>query len=82
MTLFLLPVFQLLQCYVVSALSLLLWQRYVPSILTKVEVKPKQKGRASLQRLLEYVKPYQRRFTAVLLLVLVSSLGNKLQPCV
>lgn len=73
---------QLLQCYAVSALSLLLWDRYVPSVLTKKEVKPKEKGQASLQRLLGYMKPYQRRFTAVLLFVVASSLGNKLQPCV
>lgn len=78
---FLFP-FQLLQSYAVSALSLLLWERYVPSVLTKKKVEPKQKSQASLQRLLGYMKPYQGRFTAVLLFVVASSLGNKLQPCV
>ncbi|KAI5092398.1 antigen peptide transporter 1 [Silurus meridionalis] len=70
----------LIQCYGVSALSLLLWERYVPSILTKPEGKPKQNGQASLQRLLGYMKPYQRRFTAVLLLVVASSLGEMAIP--
>ncbi|KAF5888954.1 antigen peptide transporter 1, partial [Clarias magur] len=70
----------LLQSYAVSALSLLLWQRYVPSVLTKKEVKPKAKKEASLKRLLGYMKPYQGRFTAVLLFVVISSLGEMAIP--
>ncbi|KAK3540809.1 hypothetical protein QTP86_001968 [Hemibagrus guttatus] len=66
----------LLQSYAVSALSLLLWKRYVPSILTKSKVEPEQKSQASLQRLLGYMKPYQGRFTAVFLFVVASSLGR------
>ncbi|XP_053468157.1 antigen peptide transporter 1 isoform X1 [Ictalurus furcatus] len=67
-------------CYAVSALSLLLWERYVPSVLTKTKVKPKEKGQASLQRLLGYVKPYRHRFTAVFMFVIASSLGEMAIP--
>ncbi|XP_027013646.2 antigen peptide transporter 1 [Tachysurus fulvidraco] len=70
----------LLQSYAVSALSLLLWERYVPSVPTKKEKKPKEKGPASLQRLLGYLKPYWGRFTAVLLFVVASSLGEMAIP--
>ncbi|KAG7317958.1 hypothetical protein KOW79_018993 [Hemibagrus wyckioides] len=70
----------LIQSYAVSALSLLLWERYVPSVLTKKKVEPKQKSQASLQRLLGYMKPYRGRFTAVLLFVVASSLGEMAIP--
>ncbi|XP_060756352.1 antigen peptide transporter 1 [Neoarius graeffei] len=70
----------LLQCYAVSALSLLLWERYVPTVLTKTKVKPKEKSQASLQRLVGYMKPYQRRFIAIVLFVIASSLGEMAIP--
>ncbi|XP_076868492.1 antigen peptide transporter 1 [Brachyhypopomus gauderio] len=68
----------LLQGYGVMALSLLLWKRYVPSVLTKTPASGKARG--SLQRLLGYMKPYRCRFTAVIILVFLSSLGEMAIP--
>ncbi|KAL7840105.1 hypothetical protein AOLI_G00254280 [Acnodon oligacanthus] len=70
----------LLQGYAVLALSLLLWKRYVPSIFSKSKVKAPEKGQTSLQRLLGYLKPYHSRFTAVISLVILSSLGEMAIP--
>ncbi|KAL7836017.1 hypothetical protein SRHO_G00283640 [Serrasalmus rhombeus] len=70
----------LLQGYAVLALSLLLWKRYVPSIFSKAKVKAPKKGQTSLQRLLGYLKPYRNRFTAVIFLVFLSSLGEMAIP--
>uniref|UniRef100_A0A3B1IRJ8 Transporter 1, ATP-binding cassette, sub-family B (MDR/TAP) n=1 Tax=Astyanax mexicanus TaxID=7994 RepID=A0A3B1IRJ8_ASTMX len=67
----------LLQSYAVLALSLLLWKRYVPSILPEEKIKTQKKGKTPLQRLLGYVKPYRGRFTAIISLVILSSLGKK-----
>ncbi|XP_062841412.1 antigen peptide transporter 1 [Trichomycterus rosablanca] len=70
----------LLQSYAVSALCLLLWKRYVPTILSKKKMKTKEKGQTPLQRLLGYMKPYQERFTGVIILVVLSSLGEMAVP--
>ncbi|TSK20139.1 Antigen peptide transporter 1 [Bagarius yarrelli] len=70
----------LLQSYAVSALSLLLWERYVSSVLTKKKVEPEEKSQATLQRLLGYMKPYWGRFTVVFLLVVLSSVGEMAIP--
>ncbi|XP_051577068.1 antigen peptide transporter 1 [Myxocyprinus asiaticus] len=71
----------LLQGYVVLALSLLLWKRYVPNILpTTKKQKTQPKGKASLQRLLGYMKPFTGRFAAVFFFVVVSSLGEMAIP--
>ncbi|KAI4881858.1 hypothetical protein NFI96_011953 [Prochilodus magdalenae] len=70
----------LLQGYGVLALSLLLWKRYVPSILPKAEVKAPAKGKTPLQRLLGYVQPYRNRFIAIITLVFLSSLGEMAIP--
>ncbi|XDV39544.1 hypothetical protein PO909_008771 [Leuciscus waleckii] len=71
----------LLQGYLVLALSLLLWKRYVLNLLptTKVQ-KTEQKGQASLQRLLGYMKPFSGRFAAVFFFVVISSLGEMAIP--
>ncbi|XP_049323527.1 antigen peptide transporter 1 [Astyanax mexicanus] len=70
----------LLQSYAVLALSLLLWKRYVPSILPEEKIKTQKKGKTPLQRLLGYVKPYRGRFTAIISLVILSSLGEMAVP--
>ncbi|XP_076136938.1 antigen peptide transporter 1 [Alosa pseudoharengus] len=70
----------LLQSYVVIAVSLLFWTRYMPNILSKETQKPTKKNGASLQRLLGYMRPHARRFTAVMTLVIVSSLGEMAIP--
>lgn len=74
--------FQLLQGYVVLALSLLLWKRYVPTLLpTAKKQKTEQKGNASLQRLLGYMKPFSERFAVVFFFVVISSLGKNMLMC-
>lgn len=71
----------LLQGYAVLALSLLLWKRYVPTLLPTTEKrKTEQKGKASLQRLLGYMKPFTSRFAVVFFFVVVSSLGEMAIP--
>ncbi|XP_072548532.1 antigen peptide transporter 1 [Salminus brasiliensis] len=70
----------LLQSYAVLALSLLLWKRYMPSLLPKGKVETKEKGKTPLQRLLSYVKPFRGRFTAIISLVILSSLGEMAVP--
>ncbi|KAG1942920.1 ATP-binding cassette sub-family B [Pimephales promelas] len=71
----------LLQGYLVLALSLLLWKRHVPSLLpTTKEQKTQPKGKASLQRLLGYMKPFSGRFAAVFFFVVISSLGEMAIP--
>ncbi|XP_041963492.1 antigen peptide transporter 1 [Alosa sapidissima] len=70
----------LLQSYVVIAVSLLFWIRYMPNILSKETQKPTKKNGASLQRLLGYMRPHALRFTAVMTLVIVSSLGEMAIP--
>ncbi|XP_067303867.1 antigen peptide transporter 1 [Pseudorasbora parva] len=71
----------LLQGYLVLALSLLLWKRHVSTLFPKAK-KPetKQKGKASLQRLLGYMKPFSGRFAAVFFFVVISSLGEMAIP--
>ncbi|KAI7806642.1 antigen peptide transporter 1 [Triplophysa rosa] len=71
----------LLQGYAVLALSLLLWKRYVPTLLPSTEKrKTEQKGKASLQRLLGYMKPFTGRFAVVFFFVVISSLGEMAIP--
>ncbi|KAA0702664.1 Antigen peptide transporter 1 [Triplophysa tibetana] len=71
----------LLQGYAVLALSLLLWKRYVPTLLPSTEKKKtEEKGKASLQRLLGYMKPFTGRFAVVFFFVVVSSLGEMAIP--
>lgn len=70
----------LLQSYVVVAVSWLFWTRYMPNILSGKTQKPTKKNGASLQRLLGYMKPHACRFTAVITLVIVSSLGEMAIP--
>ncbi|KAK7158369.1 hypothetical protein R3I93_009547 [Phoxinus phoxinus] len=71
----------LLQGYLVLALSLLLWKRHVLTLLpASKEQKPEQKGKASLQRLLGYMKPFSGRFAAVFVFVVISSLGEMAIP--
>ncbi|XP_012673518.2 antigen peptide transporter 1 isoform X2 [Clupea harengus] len=70
----------LLQNYVVVAVSLLYWTRYMPNILSEKTQKPTKKNGASLQRLLGYMRPYAWRFTAVISLVIASSLGEMAIP--
>lgn len=48
----------------------------MPNILSGKTQKPTKKNGASLQRLLGYMKPHAGRFTAVITLVIVSSLGR------
>ncbi|XP_077086066.1 antigen peptide transporter 1 [Siphateles boraxobius] len=71
----------LLQGYLVLALSLLLWKRHVLTLLpTAKKQKTEQKGKASLQRLLGYMKPFSGRFAAVFFFVVISSLGEMAIP--
>ncbi|KAL2084425.1 hypothetical protein ACEWY4_019943 [Coilia grayii] len=70
----------LLQNYVVVAVSWLFWTRHVPTILSEKTQKPTKKNGASLKRLLGYMKPYAWRFTAVISLVIISSLGEMAIP--
>ncbi|KAK2903603.1 hypothetical protein Q8A67_008316 [Cirrhinus molitorella] len=69
----------LLQGYAVLALSLLLWKRHVPSLLPTAK-KEKKEQKASLQRLLGYMKPFSERFGAVFFFVVISSLGEMAIP--
>ncbi|XP_056100488.1 antigen peptide transporter 1 [Rhinichthys klamathensis goyatoka] len=71
----------LLQGYLVLALSLLLWKRHVLTLLpTARKQKTQQKGKASLQRLLGYMKPFSGRFAVVFFFVVISSLGEMAIP--
>ncbi|XP_065154978.1 antigen peptide transporter 1 isoform X1 [Paramisgurnus dabryanus] len=71
----------ILQGYGVLALSLLLWKRYVPNLLpTTKKQKTEKKGKASLKRLLGYMKPFTDRFALVFFFVVVSSLGEMAIP--
>ncbi|KTF75807.1 hypothetical protein cypCar_00041376 [Cyprinus carpio] len=71
----------LLQGYAVLALSLLLWKRYVPTLLpTAKKQKTEKKGSASLQRLLGYMRPFRGRFAVVFFFVVISSLGEMAIP--
>ncbi|XP_067268387.1 antigen peptide transporter 1 [Chanodichthys erythropterus] len=71
----------LLQGYLVLALSLLVWKRHIPTILpTAKKQKTEKKGKASLQRLLGYMKPFSGRFAAVFFFVVISSLGEMAIP--
>ncbi|XP_016136985.1 antigen peptide transporter 1-like [Sinocyclocheilus grahami] len=67
----------LLQGYAVLALSLLLWKRHVPTLLPTAK-KEKTEQKASLQRLLGYMKPFSGRFAAVFFFVVISSLGKNM----
>lgn len=69
-----------LQTYVVVLVSLLFWTRYVPNIFTERKQKDTEKKGASLNRLLGYMKPYSWRFTVIICLVIVSSLGEMAIP--
>uniref|UniRef100_A0A673JZR7 Antigen peptide transporter 1-like n=1 Tax=Sinocyclocheilus rhinocerous TaxID=307959 RepID=A0A673JZR7_9TELE len=69
----------LLQGYAVLALSLLLWKRHVPTLLPTAK-KEKTEQKASLQRLLGYMKPFSGRFAAVFFFVVISSLGEMAIP--
>ncbi|XP_073702808.1 antigen peptide transporter 1 [Garra rufa] len=69
----------LLQGYAVLALSLLLWKRHVPTLLPTAK-KEKTEQKASLQRLLGYMKPFSARFAAVFFFVVISSLGEMAIP--
>lgn len=71
----------LAQSYFVLGLSLLIWKRHVPTILpTAKKEKTEKKGKASLQRLLGYMKPFSGRFAAVFFFVVISSLGEMAIP--
>ncbi|XP_056330772.1 antigen peptide transporter 1 [Danio aesculapii] len=71
----------LVQGYFVLGLSLLIWKRHVPTILpTAKKEKTEKKGKASLQRLLGYMKPFSGRFAAVFFFVVISSLGEMAIP--
>ncbi|TRY66057.1 hypothetical protein DNTS_025946 [Danionella cerebrum] len=71
----------LLQGYAVLALSLLLWKRHMPTLLpSAVKQTGETKGKASLQRLLGYMKPFSGRFAAVFFFVVISSLGEMAIP--
>ncbi|XP_036394645.1 antigen peptide transporter 1 [Megalops cyprinoides] len=70
----------ILQGYVVTAVSLLFWQRYVPLLSSKRTKKSQEKNGASLQRLLGYMQPYILRFAAIVSLVVISSLGEMAIP--
>uniref|UniRef100_A0A671RKM1 Antigen peptide transporter 1 n=1 Tax=Sinocyclocheilus anshuiensis TaxID=1608454 RepID=A0A671RKM1_9TELE len=65
--------------YAVLALSLLLWKRHVPTLLPTAK-KEKTEQKASLQRLLGYMKPFSGRFAAVFFFVVISSLGEMAIP--
>lgn len=67
-------VLQIVQGYIVTAVSVLLWHQYIPALSEKTE-EPEKKN-ASLQRLLGYMRPYTMRFAAVLFFVVISSLGK------
>ncbi|KAJ8354558.1 hypothetical protein SKAU_G00221250 [Synaphobranchus kaupii] len=69
----------IVQGYIVTAVSLLLWQRYIPSLCTKKTKEPEKKN-ASLKRLLGYMHRYTMRFAAIIFLVVVSSLGEMAIP--
>ncbi|KAL4646801.1 antigen peptide transporter 1 [Arapaima gigas] len=70
----------ILQGYGVTAVSLLLWQRYIPSLSSKPTKEPQKKNGASLQRLMGYMKPYIIQFSAVIFFVIISSLGEMAIP--
>ncbi|XP_030641513.1 antigen peptide transporter 1 [Chanos chanos] len=70
----------LLQGYGVTALSLLLWTRYMPSILPGKRAKPKEKKETPLQKLMGYMRPYTGRFIVVIFFVIISSLGEMAIP--
>lgn len=71
----------LVQGYFVLGLSLLIWKRHVPTILpTAKKERTEKKGKASLQRLLGYMKPFSGRFAAVFFFVVISSLGEMAIP--
>ncbi|XP_072249683.1 antigen peptide transporter 1 [Leuresthes tenuis] len=69
------------QGYVVTAVAWLYWSRYVSSWLTRApSVRAGPDTRASLKRLMGYMRPYARRFAAVLTLVVLSSYGEMAIP--
>uniref|UniRef100_A0A8C9SW04 Antigen peptide transporter 1 n=1 Tax=Scleropages formosus TaxID=113540 RepID=A0A8C9SW04_SCLFO len=68
------------QAYGVTAVSLLLWQRYIPSLSSEPTKKTQEKNGASLRRLMGYTKPFFVQFGAVFFLVIISSLGEMAIP--
>ncbi|XP_061096251.1 antigen peptide transporter 1 [Conger conger] len=69
----------IVQGYIVTAVSALLWQQYIPSLSTETTKEPEKKN-ASLQRLLGYMRPYTKRFAAIIFFVVISSLGEMAIP--
>ncbi|XP_023657242.2 antigen peptide transporter 1 isoform X1 [Paramormyrops kingsleyae] len=70
----------IIQGYGVTVVSLLLWQQYIPSLSFKKAEDPQKKQGASLKRLLGFMTPYTMQFFAVIVFVIVSSLGEMAIP--
>lgn len=83
---------RVLQGYLVTAVAylywsryvsslLLSWGRYISSLLTRApSEKPKEDTGSPLKRLIGYMRPYLKRFVAVLFLVVLSSYGEMAIP--